>query len=260
LIYELKQIIMKRIIITSTLLAFAVAGFAQQSPERTAPTAEQVAQRDANSLSERLSLSEDQRSKAYNVYLDRAKTQQKEREARMKEMQKQRERQLANNKQQDEKISKFLNADQKTKYQQFQDQRHDGPRGRMNRARPQERFGVRKDARGNRGQRPDGQRFAYRNGPQGPGFKGRPDGRNFRRDNDSQNRPDVRNFKRGPEGQQFNGRPQNMQDQRNSDRSQGRPDRMQNRPDSLQRFERRAPRPQVAPEITTPAPTPADKN
>lgn len=241
--------VMKSIVITSTLLLFSVVGFSQQQrPEVKPPTPEQIAQRDTNALSERLSLTEDQRSKAYSVYLDRAKTQQSERESRLKEIQKQREQAVAQAKKQDERISQFLNEDQKKSYQQFKTQRQ-GP-GRVANIRPN-RFGQgggrgfganprmqrfqrsgRTDLRFQRGQRPQLQQRG------GPGFGGRPDMRMQLRRAPGADGP----------GQQFNGRPQ-RRDLQNG--PQQRNFQFQNRPDSLRLQNRRA---------APPAPVkPADK-
>jgi protein CpxP len=115
---------MKKVTITFILLLCTVIGFSQQPPPPPKmPTPEQIAQREANALSQRLSLTEEQRSKAYTIYLDKAKKDLADREALMKEMQKRRDQASAEAKQQSDKINQLLNADQKKTYQDMQAQR-----------------------------------------------------------------------------------------------------------------------------------------
>jgi periplasmic protein CpxP/Spy len=224
MIYELKQIDMKKIIITSTLLLCAVMGFSQQAPATAPklPTAEQIAQREANALSQRLSLTEEQRSKAYNIYLEKAKKDIAAREALMKEMQKQRDLAAAERKQQDEKINQLLNAEQKKAYQDMQAQRNRfrGPGGSgMRQGPPQQGFqrGPRDQFRGQRNQGPG--RFQRPGG----GFQG-PGAPNSRFQGGQPQRPNM------PLPPNFRGRGQNF--------GQGGPG--QNlRPQLRQRFEER---------------------
>lgn len=183
---------MKKALITSTLILCAAMGFSQPAPDRKPLTPEQVAQREANALSERLSLNEDQRSKAYSIYLDKATKDIAAREERMKEMQKQRELATAEQKDQQDKISQLLNADQKKTFETM--------RSRMN----ERRTGAER-APGMR-QGPDGQGLGFRRGPgelQGPNAPGQ----RFQRGPAEQfGRPDGprAGFQRGP-GEQFRG-------------------------------------------------------
>jgi hypothetical protein len=208
---------MKKLIATSAFLLVGIAGFSQPGPGRPDVSAEQIAQRQANALSERLSLSEDQRSKAYNVYLDAAKKNIAEREARMKEIQKQREAAEADQKNQSDKISQLLNADQKKTFQEMQARRREmgpGPGGPGIREgqRPQQGLGLRRGPGGDQLQRP---------GAPGQRFQSRPDGQNqqFRRPGAPerfQTRPDGQNqqFGRpGAPGQRFQTRPNGQNQQ-----------------------------------------------
>ncbi len=179
---------MKRTIITSALILAATVGFSQPAPDRKPPTPEQVAQREANALSERLSLTEDQRTKAYSIYLDKATKDIAAREERMKEMQKQRELSITEEKQQQDKINDLLNADQKKTFESM--------RERMNTRRPG-----------------PGGAIGMRQGPQGESFRRGPGGNQLQgpRPDRLQRVPDLQfdrpvgprsDFQRGP-GQQF---------------------------------------------------------
>jgi len=190
---------MKKILITSAILLCTITGFSQQAPAPKPPTAEQMAQREANALSQRLSLTEDQRSKAYAVYLDKAKKDLAAREARVKEMEKQREQATADAKQQSDKINSLLNADQKKTYQDMQTRlngRPGGPGGPG--GSPRMRPGPQQQGPGFRGpgggqfQRPGNPGSRFQPGPGGqfqrpgnsgsrlqPGPGGQPQGRNM---------------------------------------------------------------------------------
>ena len=181
---------MKRTIITSALILSVAVGFSQPAPDRKPLTPEQVAQREANALSERLSLTEDQRTKAYSIYLDKATKDIAVREARMKEMQKQRELATTEEKEQQDKINQLLNIDQKKTFENMRERmnnRRTGPAGAM---------GMR--------QGPQGQGLGFRRGPGGDQLQGpRPDrlqgGSNMQPDRPGGPRS---GFQRGP-GQQF---------------------------------------------------------
>jgi protein CpxP len=152
---------MKKIIFTSAFLLCTFFSFSQQMPERKPLTAEQIAQRKANALSQRLSLTEDQRSKAYTIFLDKAKKDLAAREALMKEMQKQRQQADAEAKLQNDKLSQLLNADQKKTFQDMQSRLNERSGGNSPRMRPG----------------PQQRGFGFHNGPgdrqfQGPGNPG----------------------------------------------------------------------------------------
>jgi Skp family chaperone for outer membrane proteins len=204
---------MKKAIITSTLILCAAMGFSQPAPDRKPLNPEQVAQREANALSERLSLNEDQRSKAYSIYLDRASKDIAAREERMKEMQKQRELATAEQKDQQDKISQLLNADQKKTYENMRSRMNDRRQG------PDGASGMR--------QGPQGQGLGFRRGP-GEQFQGQgAQGERFQRDPaDQSGRPDGprAGFQRGP-GQEFRGQgAPGLRSQRGEDgQIQGRP-------------------------------------
>lgn len=182
---------MKRTIITSALILSVAVSFSQPVPDRTPPTPEQVAQREANALSESLSLTEDQRTKAYSIYLEKATKDIAVREQRMKEMQKQRDAAITEEKQQQDKINDLLNADQKKTFETI--------RERMNNRRPGPDAAI-----GMRQGGPRGQGLDFRRGPGGNQLQGpRPD-RLQRGPNQQFDRPEGprSGFQRGP-GQQF---------------------------------------------------------
>ncbi|HCN82538.1 MAG TPA: hypothetical protein DIT07_02815 [Sphingobacteriaceae bacterium] len=229
---------MKRTIITSALILSAAMGFSQPASDRKPQTPEQVAQREANALSERLSLTEDQRSKAYSIYLDKATKEIAAREARMKEMQQQRELGITEEKQQQDKINQLLNADQKKTYENLRERMNDrrlGPGGAL---------GMR--------QGPQGPGLGFRRGP-GEQFQGPRPGDRFQRGPAEQfNRPEGprSGFQRGPgqefqqpgaPGQRFQSRPDGQfQGRGMAPNFQGRPDgqnRFQGRPGGPNRFQ-----------------------
>jgi exonuclease VII large subunit len=193
---------MKRTIITSALILCSIIGFSQQRPAQNPnpPTAEQIAQREANALSQRLSLTEEQRSKAYSIYLEKAKKDLAAREARMKEMEKQREIAAAAEKQQSDKISQLLNTDQKKTFEEMQTRRDRMSRPgapQMRQGAPQQGFqrgpGGQVQRPGGPGQRMQpGQERQLQRPNMPPNFQRRPGGPG----NFQQGRPGVQNFRR----------------------------------------------------------------
>ncbi len=205
---------MKKLLATSTFLLVGLVAFSQPGHGRPDVTAEQIAQRQANALSQHLTLSEEQRSKVYSVYLDAAKKELVAREARMKEMQKLHAQDSIARKQRHDKINQLLTAEQKTKFGQKLKAR--GLRG----GGP----GVAQNMR--RGTLKQGGALGFRQGGPGVGTRGP------RFQGPKQGRPNGPQMQQGPRQMMHQGRPMGPQMQQGPrQQMQGGPGQGQDRPD-----------------------------
>lgn len=116
---------MKKIFLTTAFAVFTTLIMAQSKPRHQQKTPEQIAQHQANRLSEKLSLTEAQRSKAYNVYLDQAKKREVLMNERRKEMQKLHKQEQTIATTEDSRIEALLNADQKKSFQVIAERHED---------------------------------------------------------------------------------------------------------------------------------------
>jgi periplasmic protein CpxP/Spy len=106
---------MKKWMIGAMILGFISLGVSAQQQQKTPPTAEEIAQKMTDRMSEKLSLSEDQKKQIYAINLENAKKRKKE----MEEQKAIREQKRAEMKSQDEKIQNVLTEAQRKQWEEI---------------------------------------------------------------------------------------------------------------------------------------------
>jgi Spy/CpxP family protein refolding chaperone len=114
---------MKKIILTVAIALTAFTASYAQKGDRTQLTPEQKAEKVATNLKEKLSLSDDQKSKVYQLEVDRMKKAAEWRKDNHEAMKSQMEERKAFMKENDEKLEKILTPDQKKAYDTMREER-----------------------------------------------------------------------------------------------------------------------------------------
>lgn len=114
---------MKKIILTVAIALTAFTASYAQKGDRTRMTPEQRAEKVATNLKEKLSLTDDQKSKVYQLEVDRMKKEAELRKDNQEAMKSKMDSRKAFMKENDEKLEKILTADQKKAYDAMREER-----------------------------------------------------------------------------------------------------------------------------------------
>jgi protein CpxP len=133
---------MKKIILTVAIALTAFTASYAQKGDRNQLTPEQKAERVATNLKEKLSLSDDQKSKVYQLEVDRMKKSAEWRRDSQEAMKSKMESRKAFMKENDEKLEKILTADQKKLYESMRQERKTNIKDRKGRHHRAEKAGV----------------------------------------------------------------------------------------------------------------------
>lgn len=117
---------MKKLLFTAALLTGLItAGFAQQGPQKEQKSPEERARRMTEALEKKLNLTADQKSKVYEINLDRAKKMEAMRRENEKKMAEKMEKRRDLTEESDKKLEKVLTADQLKSYREMQSNMHE---------------------------------------------------------------------------------------------------------------------------------------
>jgi protein CpxP len=114
---------MKKIILTVALAVTALTASYAQKQDKIKLTPEQKAEKVATNLKTKLSLSDDQKTKVYQVEVDRMKKAEEWKKANHDAMKSKSEDRKAFMKANDEKLEKILTADQKKTYEAMREEK-----------------------------------------------------------------------------------------------------------------------------------------
>jgi protein CpxP len=114
---------MKKIILTVAIAVTALTASYAQKGNKAELTPEQKAEKMATKLKTKLSLTDEQKTKVYQVEVDRMKKAEEWHKANKEAMSSKKEERQAFMKQNDEKLEKILTPDQKKAYEAMREQR-----------------------------------------------------------------------------------------------------------------------------------------
>ena len=114
---------MKKIILTVAIALTAFTASYAQTDSKPKLTPEQRAEKVANNLKSKLSLSDEQQKKVYQIEVDKMKKAEEWRKANREDMKSKREERQAFMKSNDEKLQQVLTADQKKTYEAMRQER-----------------------------------------------------------------------------------------------------------------------------------------